>query len=63
MMPGITDAILRGKSGPRWSVIGKVDYGLSLWFLSCSVYGKSDKMLQAGNHRKARSMGRIISKY
>ena len=31
MMSSISDAILQGISGLRWSVIGKVDYGSSLW--------------------------------
>ena len=37
MMSGISDAILCGISGLRWSVIGKVDYGSSLWVWWCSV--------------------------
>lgn len=36
-MSTINDAILRGISGLRWSVIGKVDYGSSLWVLQYSV--------------------------
>lgn len=36
-MSTINDAILRGISGLRWSVIGKVDYGSSLSVLWCSV--------------------------
>lgn len=57
-MPSITDVILRGKSGPRWSVIGKADYGLSLWVSWCSVTGPSDKMGEAGNLCEAGNMGR-----
>lgn len=33
----ISDAIVCRISGLKWSVIGKVDYGSSLWVFWCSV--------------------------
>lgn len=48
-MPSISEVISRGISGLRWSVIGKADYGRSLWVWRCSVSVavKGDSMARA----------------